>query len=152
MKTISQTLLLTAAVLALGTGAAVSEDYTSPSNGTDGGMNSSSAGSMNDMGSQASDPQDQNSISDDQSTQSSAPQTSAQSSANASAQLSNSDIQEAQDALRSKGYSVSSDGVLGPQTIAAIREFQGDSNLSATGQLDSQTLAALDIDNVTTPK
>src|SRR5215472_18652823 len=37
------------------------------------------------------------------------------------------------------------DGVWGPQTKSAVRQYQQRHNLTATGQLDSQTLAALNV-------
>lgn len=56
-----------------------------------------------------------------------------------------STIQNAQSSLRNEGYTVSVDGVWGPQTAAALREFQQERGLSATGELNTETLAALDI-------
>lgn len=55
-------------------------------------------------------------------------------------------IEEIQTTLKDKGYNVSVDGRWGPQTQAAIREFQSANNLSVTGNLDNQTLAELDLD------
>lgn len=55
-------------------------------------------------------------------------------------------IQSVQSSLKSEGHSVSVDGKWGPQTASALREFQMNNNLPATGQLDTQTLAALNID------
>jgi peptidoglycan hydrolase-like protein with peptidoglycan-binding domain len=37
------------------------------------------------------------------------------------------------------------DGVIGPQTVKAVRLFQSHDNLSVTGQIDSSTLQALRI-------
>ena len=56
-------------------------------------------------------------------------------------------VNEMQKALKEKGYSVGRvDGVVGPQTTSAIREFQRKEGLSATGQPDQQTLKALGIE------
>ncbi|WP_439598847.1 peptidoglycan-binding domain-containing protein [Falsiroseomonas sp.] len=53
---------------------------------------------------------------------------------------------QVQDALNQRGYSVgSADGVMGPRTRAALRDFQRANNLSATGRADSATLAALNV-------
>ena len=38
------------------------------------------------------------------------------------------------------------DGVWGPRTVEALRLFQRDNNMSATGSLDSQTIAKLGVD------
>lgn len=56
-------------------------------------------------------------------------------------------VNEMQRALNEKGYAVGRvDGVVGPQTSNAIREFQRKEGLSATGQPDQQTLKALGIE------
>lgn len=56
-------------------------------------------------------------------------------------------VNEMQKALNEKGYAVGRvDGVVGPQTSNAIREFQRKEGLSATGQPDQQTLKALGIE------
>jgi murein L,D-transpeptidase YcbB/YkuD len=54
-------------------------------------------------------------------------------------------IQNAQAKLREEGHKVSIDGVWGPKTAAALRDFQKANSLPATGTLDSQTLAALNV-------
>lgn len=51
----------------------------------------------------------------------------------------------AQTALNDKGYNVAVDGRLGPNTKDAVRSFQDKNGLSATGTLDSETLAALGV-------
>jgi Putative peptidoglycan binding domain len=49
-----------------------------------------------------------------------------------------------QDGLARRGYySGQIDGVIGPQTRSAIREFQSDNNLPVTGRIDSQLVHAL---------
>lgn len=70
--------------------------------------------------------------------------TTLESQTSASDAFSRNQIQNAQEALKDKGYMVSIDGVVGGQTSAAIREFQQDNNLSVTGTLNSETMAALD--------
>ena len=56
-------------------------------------------------------------------------------------------VNEMQKALNEKGYAVGRvDGVVGPQTTNAIREFQRKEGLSTTGQPDQQTLKALGIE------
>jgi len=55
-----------------------------------------------------------------------------------------SDVRSAQQALKDDGYNVGPiDGKMGPKTAAALRKFQKDHGIQATGRLDSQTLAAL---------
>lgn len=61
------------------------------------------------------------------------------------ASVDSSTIENAQSSLKSEGYTVSVDGVWGPQTAAALREFQQERGLSATGELNTETLAALEI-------
>ena len=59
--------------------------------------------------------------------------------------LGNADIRDVQQSLNDEGFAVAVDGVMGPQTTSAIRSFQRQNNLSATGNLDSSTMAELDI-------
>lgn len=55
-------------------------------------------------------------------------------------------IRQVQQQLSQKGHDVSVDGQLGPQTQQALKKFQKDEGLQASGQLDQQTLTALGID------
>lgn len=56
-------------------------------------------------------------------------------------------VRELQSALNEKGYEVGAvDGIVGPKTMGAIRDFQSKEGLTATGQPDQQTLKALGID------
>ena len=60
------------------------------------------------------------------------------------AQAPTSQVSQAQQQLRQQGYDVGQvDGKLGPKTKQALREFQQDKGLSASGQLDQQTAQAL---------
>jgi hyperosmotically inducible protein len=53
-------------------------------------------------------------------------------------------VRRVQEALKDKGHDPGQiDGVLGPQTQQALREFQKAENLPATGQLDGRTVARL---------
>ena len=55
-------------------------------------------------------------------------------------------VRNVQEALREKGMEAGPvDGIWGPRTHSALREFQQDEGLEATGQLNAQTLAALGI-------
>lgn len=59
----------------------------------------------------------------------------------------NGDIEKVQESLRDKGYSPGPiDGVLGPQTRAAIREYQKAESLPVTGRLDSETAGKLGVE------
>jgi lipid-binding SYLF domain-containing protein len=60
------------------------------------------------------------------------------------------DIMQAQKSLQEKGfYNGSIDGVIGPMTRKAIREFQKAENLPVNGQLNEQTTAKLGVPPVT---
>jgi peptidoglycan hydrolase-like protein with peptidoglycan-binding domain len=53
---------------------------------------------------------------------------------------------QAQSALNSRGYDVGQpDGVMGPRTTRAVRDFQQANNLQTSGRLDQATLAALNV-------
>jgi peptidoglycan hydrolase-like protein with peptidoglycan-binding domain len=56
-----------------------------------------------------------------------------------------STIKQAQEKLSSQGLDVTADGVLGPKTQAAVKEFQKKEGIQASGQLDQETLAALGV-------
>jgi peptidoglycan hydrolase-like protein with peptidoglycan-binding domain len=48
-----------------------------------------------------------------------------------------------QEELRDEGYRIATDGVMGPNTRDAVRDFQRKNNLRATGNINARTLAAL---------
>ena len=52
-------------------------------------------------------------------------------------------VMDAQRALSASGFNVTQDGVAGPTTLNAIKLFQATHGLTATGQLDSDTLNSL---------
>ena len=55
-------------------------------------------------------------------------------------------IRSAQEALERNGFKVGPiDGMLGPRTQSALREFQQQRGLTLSGQLDNETLKALDV-------
>lgn len=57
-------------------------------------------------------------------------------------------VRNLQQELSDRGYQVGPvDGVWGEQTRQALANFQRDRNLQATGQIDSQTMAALGLDS-----
>ncbi|MGH8801430.1 MAG: peptidoglycan-binding domain-containing protein [Casimicrobiaceae bacterium] len=56
-------------------------------------------------------------------------------------------VAKAQSALNDKGYSIAVDGKFGPNTKDAVVSFQKQSGLATTGRLDSETLAALDVNS-----
>ena len=57
-----------------------------------------------------------------------------------------STARDVQQALERKGYDVGPiDGVMGPRTQSALREFQQQQGLAQSGQIDQQTLLALDV-------
>ncbi|HJQ84881.1 MAG TPA: peptidoglycan-binding domain-containing protein [Candidatus Binatia bacterium] len=54
------------------------------------------------------------------------------------------DVRHMQQRLNDLGYPVgSSDGVMGPKTHTAIRNFQRDEGLNATGEMNEETREAL---------
>ncbi|HXG05342.1 MAG TPA: peptidoglycan-binding domain-containing protein [Candidatus Binatia bacterium] len=56
-------------------------------------------------------------------------------------------VRAAQQALKDKGlYDAEVDGIMGPKTREAIREFQKKENLKETGRLDAETLARLGVE------
>jgi peptidoglycan hydrolase-like protein with peptidoglycan-binding domain len=58
------------------------------------------------------------------------------------------EIRSVQQALNDKGFNAGAvDGVMGPHTQHALRQFQQKENLRQTGRPDAQTLAALGISN-----
>lgn len=55
-------------------------------------------------------------------------------------------VRQVQQSLKEQGYEVGAvDGIWGPKTESAVRQFQQAQGLDASGQLDQQTLAALDV-------
>lgn len=55
-------------------------------------------------------------------------------------------VKQAQEKLSAAGHDAGpSDGVMGPKTQAALKEFQQAKGLDSSGQLDRETLAALEI-------
>ncbi|MGE5793962.1 MAG: peptidoglycan-binding domain-containing protein [Bacteroidota bacterium] len=58
-------------------------------------------------------------------------------------------VRDVQQALQDKGYDVGSvDGVMGPRTQSALREFQQQQGINSSGRLDQQTLGALNVSAV----
>ena len=59
---------------------------------------------------------------------------------------SQNEIKQIQGKLKQQGYDVGQvDGVLGPTTQQALRQFQEDKGLQASGQPDQQTLSSLNV-------
>ncbi|HKO89028.1 MAG TPA: peptidoglycan-binding domain-containing protein [Burkholderiales bacterium] len=54
-------------------------------------------------------------------------------------------IRQIQQQLKSQGYQTSVDGVWGPQSQQALRDFQRAKGISASGNLDQSTLTALGV-------
>lgn len=55
------------------------------------------------------------------------------------------EMQKIQSALNQKGERVKVDGIWGPQTAEAVRDFQKKNGLRPSGQLDNETLQKLDV-------
>jgi peptidoglycan hydrolase-like protein with peptidoglycan-binding domain len=61
--------------------------------------------------------------------------------------MSNDKVKAIQEALKSKGFDPgTADGVIGPKTSQAIRDFQKSENLQVTGRIDDKTAKALGVD------
>ena len=54
-------------------------------------------------------------------------------------------VKQVQQKLSEAGHEVQPDGIMGPKTQAALKEFQEQKGLQASGELDQQTLAALGV-------
>ncbi|HYH18878.1 MAG TPA: peptidoglycan-binding domain-containing protein [Azospirillum sp.] len=54
-------------------------------------------------------------------------------------------VRNIQQALNSNGSDIAVDGIWGPNTRRALRDFQQSQGLEATGQLDSRTVSALNL-------
>lgn len=66
------------------------------------------------------------------------------------ANVSAGQLQLVQRRLRDAGHSISVDGVWGPETAGAVREYQEDQDLAVTGRLNSETLSALNVSTTNT--
>ena len=54
-------------------------------------------------------------------------------------------VKQVQQKLSDAGHQLEVDGIMGPKTQAALREYQQKNNLQASGQLDQKTMAALGV-------
>lgn len=54
-------------------------------------------------------------------------------------------IKQVQQKLSDAGHELQADGIMGPKTQAALKEFQEKKGLQASGELDQQTMAALGV-------
>ena len=59
--------------------------------------------------------------------------------------MSSDDVSKLQQALNDNGESIKVDGVMGPQTQSALRDYQQKNGLQASGELDSQTRQKLNL-------
>jgi peptidoglycan hydrolase-like protein with peptidoglycan-binding domain len=61
--------------------------------------------------------------------------------------LSKDQVKQIQEALKDKGQDPGqADGIMGPKTQQALRQFQKSQNLQVTGRVDQQTASALGVD------
>jgi len=58
---------------------------------------------------------------------------------------SSDEVRQVQQHLKDKGVDVAVDGVMGPKTRAALKSFQQQQGLTASGDIDSSTLTALGV-------
>jgi peptidoglycan hydrolase-like protein with peptidoglycan-binding domain len=62
----------------------------------------------------------------------------------AAQQLNQQQVRELQNLLQEKGFNVGQvDGIIGPKTRDALRQFQGSEDIASTGNPDNETLRAL---------
>lgn len=54
-------------------------------------------------------------------------------------------VRQVQQALKDKGHDLQVDGIMGPQTQAALRDFQQQQGMQGSGNLNQQTLSALGV-------
>jgi peptidoglycan hydrolase-like protein with peptidoglycan-binding domain len=54
-------------------------------------------------------------------------------------------VKQVQEKLSAAGHQVQADGIMGPKTQAALKEYQQSKGLDASGQLDQKTMAALGV-------
>jgi peptidoglycan hydrolase-like protein with peptidoglycan-binding domain len=67
-------------------------------------------------------------------------------SAGAQAQAQDSQtVRQVQQQLKDQGHDIAVDGQMGPQTQAALKEFQKKQGLEASGELDAGTMSALGV-------
>lgn len=80
------------------------------------------------------------------STQSQQPEQQSQQQSQQQAQQSPEVVKQVQEKLSAAGHDAGpADGQMGPKTQAALKDFQEKEGLQASGQIDQQTLAALEI-------
>jgi len=56
---------------------------------------------------------------------------------------SSSEIRDAQQILKDRDYTITVDGIFGPQTVRVLKAFQKDNDIPITGELDAATYEAL---------
>ncbi|MEW5726634.1 MAG: peptidoglycan-binding domain-containing protein, partial [Pseudomonadota bacterium] len=59
--------------------------------------------------------------------------------------LDESMVRQIQQQLQGQGFEVQTDGIFGPNTRQALRQFQQEQGMQATGRVDMNTLAALGV-------
>jgi peptidoglycan hydrolase-like protein with peptidoglycan-binding domain len=77
----------------------------------------------------------------------------AQLSMDAAPNLSQDNVRQVQQALQKKGFEAGPvDGILGPKTKEAVRNFQDRYGMKASGDIDNQTLYALGVSELAGPR
>ena len=92
-------------------------------------------------------PERRNQLTDALGTNEDAAQVDLSSNADTSVKASPDAVANVQEKLNREGFKVSVDGVVGQETRRALKSFQASNDLSATGEIDTQTMAALSLSN-----
>lgn len=89
-------------------------------------------------------PSERNTVSDTLGTTNTGAQDTAATSVN-SADIDTEEVADVQKKLKAEGFNVSVDGIIGNQTRQALRSYQSANNLSATGEINAETMNALEV-------
>lgn len=70
----------------------------------------------------------------------------AQSGQQGQQQMNQETVKQVQQKLSQSGHQLQVDGIMGPKTQAALKDYQQQKGLKATGRLDQQTMASLGVE------
>jgi hypothetical protein len=114
---------------------------------TEMGQSGQNAQNQNEQNAQNQQKQNQQSAQEQQSQQGKQQQSAENNQPISPQDLSQSEIKQVQQALQKEGFHAGpTDGLWGPETKSAVKEFQQSKQMQPTGQLDRQTVADLGLD------